>query len=294
MASAEVILHTLEARFEELKREVVIRVEATIRTLFHAYKTTRDVEIQRMFDVLFAREQAHINEYIADLEKSFRNRVTADVLLDADPSLPPCDKNNLLSASNDVADWNFQTYCAQDQLERAPLYCVRFLRSKTTATLPCAADTSDVSRFLHCDPSSIAHVEQFRANGKGKPRMLVHFTSGQAAKAAYNSFRASSNSSTANMEYKRTFLQNTLVDLAIQLQKVARDTGMTDASFQARGNAIMFQEGQTTAPKEYPFIKHFWAGRKTGGVKSTRLVRTCVDLSGGRGFEPLRCPRRHT
>ena len=142
-----------------------------------------------MFDVLFAREQAHIDKYIADLENSFRNRVTADVPLDADSFLPPCDKNNLLSASNEVADWNFQAYCAQDQLERAPLYSLRVLRSKSTATLPCAADASDVSRFLHCDRSSIAHVEQLQANGRGKPRMLVHFTSGQAAKAAYHTFR---------------------------------------------------------------------------------------------------------
>ena len=261
MASAEDCLRALNARLEEFEKGAEDRVLAKLVAMFRTLRTTNNEEVQKLFNTLFSPMQARVDE-LERMLKDVGNRVTAPAVLpSADPVLSPCDAENMYTICADTMNHNFGFHLHQDRFARTELFRVRILRSKSTALLTCAATPYDVTRYLCCAPGIIEHVEEMRANGKGKPRMLVHFNSGAAAAAAFHSFKATSpNSSKADLTYKHSHLQNTLVNLAIQLQKVTRDTGLTDASFLARGDTIVFKEGPTAAAKEYPFIRHFWAG----------------------------------
>ena len=118
---AEEVLQSLHARIEKEKKDNVVQIVTEVKTWFRSLRRELCEEMQRLFDVLSAREQARVNEKLERELKDFGNRVTAHVSLDADSVFSPCDKNNLFYASKEVADSNYQSYCAQDQFDRVPL-----------------------------------------------------------------------------------------------------------------------------------------------------------------------------
>jgi hypothetical protein len=124
--------------------------------------------------------------------------------------------------SQQTADSSWEARTTSDRSERQSLYPVRLLRSRSAAPLPCEANPAAVEAFLQCERGSIQHVERQRDNIRGKQRYLVQFQTAAAAAAAYGAFKGSSKAAAATLDIKRTRLQNTLVDLAIQLQRVAR------------------------------------------------------------------------
>ena len=121
-----------------------------------------------------------------------------------------------------VRDNNWAAACSIDRQQRQSLYSVRLLRSRDPGALPCKATPAGVAAFLQCEAGSILHVERMRDNAHGKQRYAVQFCTAEAATATCAEFRASSNAGQAVLAQKRTRLQNTLVDLAIQLQHVRR------------------------------------------------------------------------
>ncbi len=168
---------------------------------------------------------------------------------------------------------------------RSSHYSVRQLRSKTTAPLPCAPTPAEVEQFLQCGEGKVEFVQQLRANGLGKPRMMLYFRSSEDAAAAYTAFRGSPNGSQAVLDYKRTHLQNMMVSLAIHLEKAAKESGFTEVTVQSRGKYILVKEGSGEAV-HYPYLRHLWAGHPPSqgqpfnnvnaasvGEQMTRLLR---------------------
>jgi len=104
-------------------------------------------------------------------------------------------------------------------------------------------------------------VEPQRDNAKGKQRVTVRFSSAEAATAAYHSFQSGSNTAHAVLDLRRTRLQNALVDLAIQIQRVARgECGWGEELLvRARGTSITVKVGGAE-PVPFPFRKHLPGG----------------------------------
>ena len=104
-------------------------------------------------------------------------------------------------------------------------------------------------------------MEPQRDNAKGKQRVTVRFSSAEAATAAYNSFQRGDNTTNAVLDLRRTRLQNTLVDLAIQIQRVARgECGWGEELLvRARGTSITVKVGGAE-PVPFPFRQHLLGG----------------------------------
>jgi hypothetical protein len=142
--------------------------------------------------------------------------------IDAATGTQACYNANLLSLCEELCSHNWDTHYQEDMAARSSHYSVRQLRSKTTAPLPCAPTSAEVEQFLQCGEGKVEFVQQLRANGLGKPRMMLYFRSSEDAAAAYTAFRGSPNGSQAVLDYKRTHLQNMLVSLAIHLRKLPK------------------------------------------------------------------------
>ena len=159
-----------------------------------------------------------------------------------------------------AATHNWATHCSKDNEQKQGLFPVRQLRSKSTAPLPCEPTSASVEEFLQCETGSIQHVEKQPDNAHGKQRYIIQFHTAEQAAAAYARFRDSSNAAQAVLVLKRTRLQNALVDLAIQLQHLAReDCGFAEVTVQSRGRAVLVRHG-AAEPTPYPFLQHMLAG----------------------------------
>ena len=174
-----------------------------------------------------------------------------------------CDNANLSLLCEELCARSWDTYYQEDMAARGSHYSVRQLCSKSTAPLPCAPTPAEVEQFLQCGEGRVEFVQQLRANGLGKPRMMLYFRSSEDAAAAYTAFRGSPNGSQAVLDYKRTHLQNMLVSLAIHLEKAAKESGFTEATFQSRGKFMLVKEGSGEAV-HYPYLRHLWAGHPPG------------------------------
>ena len=167
---------------------------------------------------------------------------------------------NMLALTRRMAIDRYNYLFYIEQPERAENARFRILRS--AAALP--IDLTSLSQFLRCDPSLITHVTPMSANSKGKMRLLLQFKEQAAAAAAAAAFRGSTNRTRAVLDFKRTRLQNARVGLAIQLQRVAREGGLAQATFRAEERVgwdfIVYRETPTAAPMAYSFIHHFPAG----------------------------------
>ena len=179
-------------------------------------------------------------------------------------SFSPATHASLTHLVRDASINNYNTSYAHDAAERSFYISVKHLRSKTTSPI-CDPTRDAVSRFIHCSRDSISNVSELQPNGKGKPRMLVTFSSPLAAAAATRSLRSSSNNPKAVLDNKRTRMQDSIVNLAIQLQQTARGVcGLPEASFRAsfyHTDSIMFKEQPAAPERPYPFIHHFYAGK---------------------------------
>ena len=124
--------------------------------------------------------------------------------------------------SQQTADASWTAYTQEHKNQLQHLRYVRVLRAKEAGPLPCGLTPAEVEALLQCERGAVRHVEPQRDNAKGKQRVTVRFSSAEAATAAYNSFQRGNNTTNAVLDLRRTRLQNTLVDLAIQIQRVAR------------------------------------------------------------------------
>jgi len=131
-------------------------------------------------------------------------------------------QRSVVQLSQQTADASWTAYTQEHKNQLQHLRHVRVLRAKEAGPLPCELTPAEVEALLQCERGAVRHVEPQRDYAKGKQRVTVRFSSAEAATAAYNSFQRGNNTANAFLDLRRTRLQNTLVDLAIQIQRVAR------------------------------------------------------------------------
>uniref|UniRef100_A0A7S3R0D2 Uncharacterized protein n=1 Tax=Dunaliella tertiolecta TaxID=3047 RepID=A0A7S3R0D2_DUNTE len=124
--AADECLKLLEARLHEPKKvlseEVKVLVKEVARMVerIRAQSREENVDIQKLIDALFTREQARIDRELAKAPRGCEvNRVTPDVALDTDRFSSPCNKHGAFAG---ISLASFQAYRAQDQFERVKLY----------------------------------------------------------------------------------------------------------------------------------------------------------------------------
>ena len=163
--------------------------------------------------------------------------------------------------SQQTADASWTAYTQEHKNQLQHLRYVRVLRAKEAGPLPCGLTPAEVEALLQCERGAVRHVEPQRDNAKGKQRVTVRFSSAEAATAAYNSFQRGNNTTNAVLDLRRTRLQNTLVDLAIQIQRVARgECGWGEELLvRARGTSITVKVGGAE-PVPFPFRQHLPGG----------------------------------
>jgi len=227
-----------------------------------------DTKLERLREGMYADTRAFVNLEIGKMRETCNKRVTAvetelknvvsrfaaqsariDALTPASapavtittPSMMlDCDIVNAETMIGNNNDFNFRNRAFADREERFYLRPVRNLRAKSAnVTLPCDVSIDGVAGFLGCGAETISQVQLRPPNQLGKQRILVHFRSGEDAAAAQQNLRNSPNSTLAVLDHKRTALQNQLVNLAIQLQRAARDSANhTEASFHVQGDRM--------------------------------------------------------
>ena len=234
----------LKRFYDDKFTEAMLKIRAERETAFHAFCLSIEEKLTHIGNAI--RDN---RDDINSLTEKFASFV-ADTNTPADARLPLSfstssrlmgfDEMNVEKILTHHCESNFCNCVHADRDERYSLRPVRNLRAKSPNVKICDPTIEGVAGFLGCGADTIAQVQPQPPNQLGKQRVMIYFTNGEAAAAAQQTLKSSSNSSLAVLDHKRTALQNQVVNLAIQLQEAARqDSRFAEATFFVQGDSIM-------------------------------------------------------